>query len=406
LQKYQLLPEHLKFDVKTFIINHINDNKNTISFKIKSLKETNFSANLVLETLFNYKKALHKIPSMAANYCWLPTKSYEQASSELTAFYKSSLFSGQIVLDICGGLGVDDMAFAKKFEKVISLDSDNELNEIVKCNNEKLFINNIERISTLAETFLASNSQKFDLVYIDADRRPDAQHKIFKLEECTPNIFEIWQLLIQCTSQVLLKLSPLVDLVYCQQNIPNLAKIYVVAVKNEVKEVLIQIDLTEKKTPEIIAVNLISDHNYQTFTAPTTQQTADNECFGFNYFFEPNAAIIKAGLSSSYAKNFNLNMLSNNSHFFVGNQLPPNFMGRSFKIIHQDYFSKSGFLSYLKNNQITKANISKRNFPINEIEIAKQFKIKDGGDDYLFFTQNRDNKKVFFHCRKIDFINN
>lgn len=401
MQKYHLLPEHLKFDVKTFIINHINDNKNTISFKIKSLKETNFSANLVLETLFNYKKALHKIPLMAANYCWLPTKSYEQASSQLTAFYKSSLFSGQIMLDVCGGLGVDDIAFAQKFTQVISLDMDNELNEIVKCNNEKLFINNIERISAFAEFFLADNSQSFDLVYIDSDRRPDAHSKTFKLEECTPNIFEIWPLLKQCTSQVLLKLSPLVDLAYCKQNIPNISKIYVVAVKNEVKEVLVHLELNGEKPVEILAVNIIDNLNTQTFSAIDLTECYDYQHIMFKYFFEPNAAIIKAGLSASYAQNVGLTMLAHNSHFFVGNQIPPNFMGRTFKIIHQDYFSKSNFSAYLKNNYLVKANISRRNFPVSEVEIAKQFKIKDGGDDYLFFTQNNKNEKIYFHCKKI-----
>ena len=92
LQKYNLFTEHLNFDIETFIKKHINDNKNTLAFKLKANKQTNYNANLVLETLINYKKALYKVPIYALNYCWLPTKSYEQCSNELTSFYKSSFF--------------------------------------------------------------------------------------------------------------------------------------------------------------------------------------------------------------------------------------------------------------------------------------------------------------------------
>ena len=122
MQKYNFFTEHLNFDIETFIKKHINDNKNTLAFKLKANKQTNYNANLVLETLINYKKALYKVPIYALNYCWLPTKSYEQCSSELTSFYKSSLYKGDKVLDLSGGLGIDDIAFAKKFNEVISIE--------------------------------------------------------------------------------------------------------------------------------------------------------------------------------------------------------------------------------------------------------------------------------------------
>lgn len=402
MQKYNLLPEHLNYNVEKFISTHLNDNKNTITLKLKSLIQTNFCANLVLDTLFNFKKARHKLPTLALNYCWLPAKSYEQASSELTAFYKSTKVKGQTMLDLCGGLGIDDIYFAKEFKQVISLDIDNELNEIVRYNFNKLNILNIERVTTLAEDFLKCNLQKFDWVYIDADRRPEANSKTFKLEECTPNIIALLPSIKRISNKLILKLSPLVDISYCKNAIENLMEIDVVSIKNEVKEIILLVDF-EKKVEhiKISATNLLDFKEKQQFSSTEIEMSKANNQHDFSYFFEPNSSIIKAQLSKQYASYCQLMMLAENSNFFVGNKLEENFMGRSFEIIYHSVFSKSNLQQYLKETGLNKVNISRRNFPINEVEIAKQFKLLDGGDDYLFFTQNSAKEKLFFHCKKI-----
>ncbi len=402
MQKYNLLPEHLNYNLENFIAQHLNDNKNTLTLKLKSLEQTNFCTNLVLDTLFNYKKALHKLPTLALNYCWLPAKSYEQASSELTAFYKSSYIKGNNILDLCGGLGIDDIYFSKNFKRVISLDTDNELNEIVENNLAKLKIKNIERITSFAKDFLANNNQAFDWVYIDADRRPEANAKTFKLEECSPNIIELLPMIKTITDRLLIKLSPLVDISYCKTAINDIAAIEVVSVKNEVKEVLLWLDFKNIDNKTVIkATNILDFNKIRHFDSKNQYENEPINDSSIQYFFEPNASIIKAQLSKDYALFCKLKMLAENSNFYVGNEVPTNFMGRSFKIVHHSIFSKSNLQQYLKNNNLHKANISKRNFPINEAEIAKQFKLKEGGEDYLFFTQNANGERLFFHCKKL-----
>lgn len=400
LQKYQLLPEHLNFNLKNFVQKHLNDDINTLALKFKSYEQTGFNTNLVLESVLNIKKGSYKLPTLCSNYCWLPTKSYEQASSELTAFYKSLLFKGNSVLDLCGGLGVDDIAFSKVFKTVISLDSDIELNEIVKFNFKKLGINHVERISVFAEDFLANNTTQFDLVYIDADRRPAANSKKFILSDCTPNIIELLPQLKLITNQLLIKLSPMIDLNYCKSEIENIKEIHVVSLKNEVKEVLLLIDFSFNNSTIIKAVNIINEQNIHKYSEMNSFDIETKESNENTYFYEPNASIIKANLSANYAQSLGLKMIALNSNFFIGHELIENFFGRCFKIIASYTFSKSMLKSYLKNNGIAKANISKRNFPINEADIAKQFDLKTGGDEYLFFTQNNQGEKLFFHCRK------
>jgi hypothetical protein len=56
--------------------------------------------------------------------------------------------------------------------------------------------------------------------------------------------------------------------------------------------------------------------------------------------------------------------------------------------------------TYLANNNITKANIAKRNFPMEVTEIKKLTGLKDGGEQYLFFTTDEQGEKRVFHVGK------
>jgi hypothetical protein len=48
-----------------------------------------------------------------------------------------------------------------------------------------------------------------------------------------------------------------------------------------------------------------------------------------------------------------------------------------------------------------KANISTRNFPETVENIRKKWKIKDGGNQFCFFTTNENNNKIVLICTKI-----
>ncbi len=81
-----------------------------------------------------YPRAAEKLPEFTRSYCYLNRKSYEQASSEAVAAYRATLFGGNTVIDLAGGLGIDDIAFSKSFNKVISIDPDAELNTLAVIN--------------------------------------------------------------------------------------------------------------------------------------------------------------------------------------------------------------------------------------------------------------------------------
>lgn len=394
-----------EFDLVKFI--EQNKHLKPESFLLHSKYNTKKLNWYLAEQLKVYPKAVNKLPTFLACHCWFTGKSYEQSSSESSALFKSNLFKGTKFLDLSGGLGVDDWAFGKSFEEVISLDPDSNLNELVRMNWQRLSTTNCSRIDTTAEAFLNANqTAKYDLIYLDADRRSN-ENRHLAIQEGTPNFFEIQPKIFELSNQVLLKLSPLIDINYCKKELPFIACVWIISIQQEVKEVLCLLDKQSSKIPEIQVIEIDKKGQIHPLTQ-VTQETriADekNTTSTHEIFFEPSAALIKSGLATAYMNKFNFKGLSSTSLYFTGNKTIPlleNY-GRFFKLIHQSTFSKSLFQAYLKLHKIEKMNISTRNFGMDADSLVKSLKLKTGGDNYFFFSKNQSGEKQFFHCRKLN----
>jgi hypothetical protein len=391
---------NLLFDVDLgiFLTQNKHQDANQFLFGCKDTK--NALNRLLAEQLKIYPKALNKLPTFAENLCWFTTKSYEQASGESSALYKSKLISGELLLDLSGGLGVDDWAFSKTFTQIISLDPNKELNELVRLNFKKLGLNQVIRLDTTAEDYLKlQNLPKFDWIFLDADRRPNEKNQ-FLLEDGTPNILELKNRCFELSENILLKLSPMIDLIYLQNTLPEIAKIWILGDKSEVKEILVLMQ-RNSQNPKIDIKAVVLLDPIQSFSnglklKDDKLQYLPQE----NYFYEPHNCIIKAGLTEEYSKSLGLKLIGKNSSFYTSDFLLENFIGRSFQIIEQFEFSKSKLKTYLSKKALVQANITKRNFPLSVDEIRKSYKIKEGGKDFLFFTTLQNGQRWVYHCQK------
>ncbi|MCC6685065.1 MAG: hypothetical protein IT247_08340 [Bacteroidia bacterium] len=391
-------------DFKKFINQHKGADVAELLLRFSSsddLKLRHFASQLAL-----YEKARLKMPTHVDKLCLFTTKAYEQASSESTAIYKASLYTGKSMLDLSGGLGVDDWAFAGKFDEVISSDPDMALNDIARFNFLQLGITNIKRVDQTAEQFLESNTQKFDLVYLDADRR-NTGAKTFLLGKSTPDIISLLPVIFKYTERVMLKVSPLMDIHSCKKQLPFIKIMEVVSVNNEVKELLIHLqkgyeDLSETKAVDLSAneVRCAFEGKYSE-NAEKSQPVFTKEEMA--YFYEPATALIKSELAFDYTQGLKekLNMVGVNSQFYVSDEKVKSFFGRVFKIVSSATYNPKRVKEYCKTLGIYKANISKRNFPHSTDILRKQLQLKEGGDDYFFFTKSG-NELLFFHCRKTD----
>ncbi|RIV30500.1 class I SAM-dependent methyltransferase [Flagellimonas lutimaris] len=345
------------------------------------------------------KKCQDKLPTwFNTPNIYYPNKlNIEQTSSELTAQYKAQIVDGKSLIDLTGGFGVDSYFFSKKMESVLHCEINPELSEIAHHNFEILGQANIECFSVNGIDFLKNSSSNFDWVFVDPSRRNDKKGKVFLLEDCLPNLPEHLPLLFEKAQNVLVKTSPLLDIKMGIIELNFVKEVHVVAVQNEVKELLFILEKGFKGSIEIKTINLQPKQNDE-FDFLLEKEQHINIDFGepASYLYEPNAAILKSGGFKSVAKAYGLKKLHPHSHLYTSEEIL-DFPGRRFKVQHILPYSKKS----LKSISLSKANITTRNFPISVAELRKKHKIKDGGSRYVFFTKAINDSLLVLDCEKV-----
>ncbi|WP_421809226.1 THUMP-like domain-containing protein [Flagellimonas sp.] len=344
------------------------------------------------------KKCKDKLPTwFAAPRIYYPNKlNIEQTSSEQTARYKASLVVGKNLLDLTGGFGVDAYFFSKKMEAVFHCEINKELSEIASYNFGVLGQKNITCIPEDGIHYVQNHSQKYDWIFVDPSRRNERIGKVFLLKDCLPNIPEHLPLLFNHTKNILIKVSPILDLTQGLEELSYVKEIHVVAVNNEVKELLYLLEQNYTGDVMIKTINLTQDKEV-VFDFILDEEKASSTKLGSpqKFLYEPNAAILKSGGFKIVGEKYGLSKLHQHSHLYTSETLV-DFPGRKFSIIQILPYSKKTLRSFSQ----TKANITTRNFPLSVAELRKKHKIKDGGDRYLFFTKNHDDSLVVLDCSK------
>lgn len=366
------------------------------------LKGTPFEEVTTLEVVEQIEaklKSEKKLPTwFKQDQIYFPNKlNIEQTSSEITAKYKSKLITGQTLIDVTGGFGVDSYYFSKEFEQVIYCEVSEELQNIVKHNYEVLKVNNVTVLHQDGIMYLTNHPTTYDWIYIDPSRRHEHKGKVFFLKDCLPNVPEHLNILWSRTKQIIIKTSPLLDITSGLGELQYVKSIHVVSVNNEVKELLWILEYGSRAPVKIFTVNLKTNSaEYFDFYLDKESEMEVDYSEPLQYLYEPNSAILKSGGFNSLVFNFKVKKLHKHSHLYTSIDLT-DFPGRAFKIIDSFPYNKKK----IKDIDITKANISTRNFPETVANLRKSLKIKDGGSQYLFFTTDPNNVKIVIICTKV-----
>ncbi|MFV0197027.1 RsmD family RNA methyltransferase [Empedobacter falsenii] len=355
-------------------------------FKSIGLKKSLFdgiSSAEIAQQLKGIQVAKYKFPTLYStkNIYFPPSINLEQASSEAAANYKSSLVKGKTLIDLTAGFGIDTMAFAKNFEKVYHIEQNPELSEIVQ-HNAQILAPNLETYTGTFQSFFETNPEsKFDVIYLDPARRNSSGRK-FILEDLEPNILEWMPTFFEKSNKIIIKLSPLLDITSTLQQIDSISEIHIVALKNEVKDFLLIIDKNcSTKNPLIKAINLES--NQPEFSFNFEDEYNSNANFGTvqQYIYEPNVAILKTGAFKLLSEKFNLHKLHQNTHLYTSNELLNEFPGKIYSVEKHINHPKKEILK-------SKANLLVKNYNQAIDIVKKKFKITDGGETTLIFTQS------------------
>ena len=383
-------------NIQQFINDNLNSDVSKILFKGSPFDDV--SVQELVTQIVSKKKCDKKLPTWyKTKNIYYPAKvNIEQTSSEITAMYKSSIITGDSVIDITGGFGVDAYFFAQKCKNVTHCELDTNLSTIVNNNYQQLKISNIEQFSGDGIEFLKNASKSFDWIYIDPSRRNDANNKVFLLKDCLPNVPKNLDLLFSKSNNILIKNSPILDISKTIDELNFVKEIHIVAVANEVKELLFILEKNYTGEIQIKTINY-QKNNIQLFDFQHNENNLSNYCNPKKYLYEPNSAILKSGGFHEISKKFNLEKLHQHSHLYTSKNLI-DFPGRTFLIENSCNYNKKEIKKFLKEN---KANITTRNFPETVAQIRKKTKIKDGGSQYLFFTTLKDNNLKVLICSQI-----
>ncbi len=389
-------------ELQRFIWEHREDDP--VKLALSAKKHPDLPIAYIARQIDSLSKIRRKIPSWYQVGLEFPVAiSLEQASSEATARFKAALFSGTEMADLTGGLGVDASFFAGQFEQVHYVEKIPEIFNAAQHNLVALGVKGLQFTQGEAEDFLASSKQRFDLIYLDPARRDDRKGKVFQLADCTPNVLEIKDLLLQKSPRVLIKTAPLLDIHQAVQQLKNVSKIWVLEYEGECREVLY---LLEKEAPEpaTIPINAVSiDHSGAAihsfvFTLEAEQDAMVANALPGGFLYEPIPAVLKAGAFKSFAKQFGINKLHPNTHLYSSDVLVADLPARSFRIDAICKYDKKAVAHLIPNG---KANITTRNFPESTAEVRKKLGLKDGGDTYIFACTNCDGGKILIICSKV-----
>jgi hypothetical protein len=377
--------EILNPGVQEFIKN--NPNTDSLSVSLGKSPFPGVTPQELAQQLSGWQKARKKLPHWhrTPEIYYPPALNLAQASSEQTARYKASLVQGETLIDLTGGFGVDAFFFSKRVKRVHYCEQDAALAEIAAHNFQRLGAGQIrihpgDGLQSL-ERIMAGEGRA-DWIYLDPSRRREDRGRVFLLEECQPPLPDILPQLFRAGRNLLLKTSPMLDLSAGARQLGGVREIHVVAVNNEVKELLWWLQEGYSGEATLKATDLKYPLPALEFTAAGEASAAVSYAMPMKYLYEPNAALLKAGGFKTAALAYGLPKLHPQTHLYTSDALVP-FPGRRFEIRGTHPY-KPGKLPF------SKANVSTRNFPETVARIRQRNRIADGGDTYLFFVRCHD----------------
>jgi 16S rRNA G966 N2-methylase RsmD len=366
-------------------------NKDKDPYQISLRAKQNPSINLpkIASQIQARQKLNLKLPTWTANpQIFYPKNiSLEQSSSEITAHFKASLVSGNVV-DLTGGMGVDTAAFSENASKVTYIELQKDLCDIAKYNHDILGFSNILHINTDGLTFLKLNNEPLDFIYVDPARRDEKGNKVILFKDCQPNVLDILKIKSDDTA-LLIKTSPLLDLERAILELKGVDKVWVVCVKNEVKEILF-LKHNQVTLNPLIEVIELNKKNSLLYSSKLSDEKAKISTLGpiSNFLYEPHPGMLKAGFFKS-VETENVIKLNSNTHLYTSSTRDIHFPGKSFRVIETGPVDVSWLSKHLPNQQV---NISTRNFPGKPDDLRKKLKLKEGGEFTLFGYRNHRNE--------------
>lgn len=350
---------------------------------------------------------------------------------------KQSVFLDETLrlADLTGGLGVDSWAFAQVFGEVLYNEMRPELAAAAEHNFRDLGLTNVRvRNCELVPGNLVEvlDGSRPDVLFLDPARRAADGRKVFRLEDCQPDVLQLLPELLTACPHVLLKLSPMADITLVCKQLGCVKEVHVVAAEGECKELLLllQRDYDGPYTMTIFEDGAVMEIPGQTrdegrVPGPVKEipgQAGDDirgggsisstgpipenwpcECLKGSivgggpgikieplpkigpgeFLFEPGKAMMKAGAFEVPGR-YGLTKLGRHTHLYVGAEVPEELrpFGKVFEI--QEVVPLNNRTVKDIGKRYPKADVTARNIPLTSDQLRKKLGVADGGTVHIF----------------------
>lgn len=385
---------------REFIRAHSDDDVRILA--LKGDKYPDIDMKYALQQIEGRQKAVRKLPEFARidGLVYPPGISLEQCSSSHTAALKCEIVKSlpmnhSSMADLTGGFGVDFSFIAPLFADATYVERSAELCAAASVNMPLLGLHKAHIIHDEAEKFI-EGMNAVDFLFLDPARRDKNGRRTYAMNDCTPDVVQLQQKILQKSSYAMIKLSPMLDWHEAVRLLPTTKAVYIVSVDNECKEMLVV--MSNHEGTDSLSLHCCHDGKDFLISNPTDEKSVSGsvsrDIDEAEYIYEPNASIMKSGCFGCLTSTFDVKQIATNSHLFISDKLINDFPGRRFRI--EEIIP----LGDKRMKNILKANVAVRNFPMDVALIRKRFKIADGGDIYIFATTDSKQRRLFFVCRK------
>ena len=353
--------------------------------------------------------------------------SAEQCSSSATGAYKANLaerIAGNskewTIADLTGGLGVDSWFFSQKASKVIYNEMQQILCDAARHNFKTLGASNISIINRTAEqeTIDEILDEEADIVYMDPARRGEGGKKVFLIEECTPDVLTLKEIIFRHARHILIKLSPMADVtMVCNRLGSTCREVHIVGTSGECKELLVWMDREWNEEYAVIAVELHPDAPLSAFSFKPSEERSAMGIQGTKtlimegdryeqdelFIFEPGKALMKAGAFNLISERFGIAKLGRSTHYYTtcskdaAHALKP--YGKVYEILECRQLNKRSMKDLSK--KYPKAEVTARNIEMDTETLKRKMGITSGDDAHIFGLKSDSEGNLIIAARRL-----
>ena len=323
------------------------------------------------------QRAKRKLPRLYAACGIIPQRAFEQSSSEECASAKR--IGGESLLDLTCGLGMDAAALAGRFRRVVALERDQVLAAVTRENMHRMGIENVEVVNASAEEYLTHCEEHFDWIYVDPDRRTDKGERVFKLEDCSPNVLALMPHIKRVGEHLAIKNSPLFDVEEAFRLFPD-GSVEVVSLHDECKEVMIYLGGGEPTlSATAVGRGRVEFRRAELTSVATPEEFSKDE---YRYLVIPDVSLQKARIVANALQGV-ADVWSNNSFGFA-RELPEGVLGRVERVERIEIFDIKSLKRELKGKGV---DIILRDFPMGVDELRKRTASRSGNEKRIALTR-------------------